>query len=231
MKKFLLAGMTAAALLALSQQPASAWFNLYAGGAASISWGPPHCSYFANKGGGGAAVAPAYGAPAYPAFGDGLAGYGDGFAGYGAPAYGAPAGYGDGLSGYGGTPAAPYEPSKPWTAPSPTPSPMQSPPSAPKGGGSGTQPETMGLLNGYQPAGYFDGYQPTNWDGYQAGSQPINWNSYQGGYQPADAAGYYQGGYQPIGNPASYFQGGYQGVNPYDYSGYGAYQAPSWYGR
>jgi hypothetical protein len=242
MNKCLLGSLLAAALLAVSQQDASAWFNLYAGGAASISWGPPHCAYFANKASQAApAAAPAagYAMPAvdagYPAYGA-YPGYGDGLSGYG------------GFSGYGNPTGVPSEPSKSWTAPVPTP--LPSGPAAPKsGGGAGSaQPETAGFFDGAQSAGYSGGYLPINtWNNnYQGGYQPPSYppgnmaGYYQGGtqplnYPPANYGNYFQGAAQPATYPpanyGNYYQGGYQPSNSYDYSGYGSYQAPSWDGR
>jgi DNA-directed RNA polymerase II subunit RPB1 len=218
MKKILLAGTVAAALLAVSQQHASAWFNLCAGGYASISCGPPYCW---SKNASCGAADSGYPAPTvFPAHGDGFAGYGDGFAGYGDgfashggsfPSYGGSLpGYGSTFPGYDNTTGAPADTSRPWTAPAPTPLPQG--PATPKGGESSSpQPETRGSFEGYQPAGYSGGYQPASfWNDYQGGSGPVN-------YPPASYWESYQGGYQPF--------------NSYDYSGYGSYLAPSWYGR
>jgi hypothetical protein len=170
MNKILLAGALAVALLALSQEHASAWFNLYAGGSASISWGP-------NPRNGGGLFGrrhpgndSGYGSPynAYPGYGYA---WGDGYPYNGYPYNGYPYnGYPSSGVPSGGTPTEPARPDM-QRVPDPT----------PKSGGSGSsQPEGVSSnsnQSGYQSVGSSYG-DYSNW----------NWNYYQGGYQQA---GYY----------------------------------------
>jgi hypothetical protein len=174
MKKTLLAGVLAAGLLAVAQQHAAAWFNLYAGGAASISWGPPHFSYFANmdpnaKGSWFSKGSPPVIDPGFSSSG-GYPSDGAGFPGYGmstVPSFGTP------------SPA----PVQPWSAP------MPSVPSAPKGSDTPAPKDEVGSNpSGYQPVGYYGGSAPANfWDSYQGGYPPINSYEYPdyGSFFPA----------------------------------------------
>jgi hypothetical protein len=209
MKNILLAGVLAVMLVALSQEHVSAWFNLYAGGSASISWGPPHCAFFANRGSGGLVgrAAPPAAAPGYPYPAPAAAYPGYGYAAAAAyPNYGypgtVPPGYGYPPSGAQPGGGGAGESTRPPMEPVPPENP------APKSGGEGgAKPPTLGYSTssqyGYQPVGYTYGTSG-NW----------NWGYGQAGYQQS-------GGY------------GSSGYGGYDNTGFGsAFQAPSyWYDR